>query len=291
LRRDFEIPLGRKLSDREEAAPMPAWSDNPADSSVAIAGRASAVTTEPLLEVLDLHASVEGRPVLRGVSLVIRPGEVHVLFGPNGSGKTTLFRALLGFPDIRVEGGAIRFRGRDVIGLPVDERARLGLGLAFQRPPTLRGVKLRRLLTSISSDKGRADGLAQKYGLGAFLDRDVNAGFSGGEIKRAELVQLLAQSPSLVLLDEPESGVDLEALALVGQMVNRLLGREGPCARPGGERPAGLFTSHTGGILDHVVADQGHVLCDGRLHCTQSPAAILERIRRGGYEACVTCEG
>lgn len=240
---------------------------------------------EEMLELQDLAVTVEGKEILSGIDLKIRSGETHVLFGPNGSGKTTLLMALMGFPSYRVTRGRIIFAGKDITALPPDERARLGMGIMFQRPPTVRGVSLRQIMSICSGDDLDVDALAGEMNLDAFLNRDVNHGFSGGEIKRSELLQLQAQGPDLVLLDEPESGVDMENLQLVGKAIRKLLQKD----RVRKRSKSGLIITHTGYILDYVEADHGHVLCGGSIVCSGNPREQLEGIRRYGFEECVTC--
>ncbi|MBC7337911.1 MAG: ATP-binding cassette domain-containing protein, partial [Clostridia bacterium] len=178
--------------------------------------------------------------------------------GPNGSGKTSLLGAIMGFARYRVVSGKIYFQGEDITTWPIDARARLGIGLSFQRPPTVRGVTTRQLVGVCGRGQVEVEALAEELNFRDFLDRDVNLGFSGGELKRSELLQLLAQDPQLVLLDEPESGVDLENIALIGRVINRLLERdvvhrEGKSQREirRGRRKAGLVITHTGYILDY----------------------------------------
>lgn len=242
----------------------------------------------PVLEVCDLSVCAGERPVLDGVSLAVLPGEVHVLLGPNGGGKTTLLMAVMGMPGYRVTGGRILFAGADVTALPADERARAGIALSFQRPPAVRGVSLGTLVGEII--RRRAGGpslpeLAASIGTGALLDRDLNVGLSGGELKRSELLQLLALDPALALFDEPESGVDLDSIAVVGAGMRRLLARD--C---GGTAKAALIVTHTGNILREVPADRGHVLMRGHIVCRGEPLALFEDIRVHGYEGCLTCE-
>jgi Fe-S cluster assembly ATP-binding protein len=240
---------------------------------------------EEMLVLRDLAVSVEGREVLSGIDLTIRYGETHVLFGPNGSGKTTLLMALMGFPRYRVTRGSVIFAGEDITALPPDERARRGMGIMFQRPPTVRGVSLEQMVGICSRDGIDVKALAGNMNLDAFLSRDVNHGFSGGEIKRSELLQLQAQNPDLVLLDEPESGVDMENLQLVGKSIRRLLQKDLVRKRS----KSGLIITHTGYILDYVEADHGHVLCDGTIVCSGNPREQLEGIRKHGFEECATC--
>jgi Fe-S cluster assembly ATP-binding protein len=249
-----------------------------------------------MLEIRNLHVSVGGTPVLRGIDLTIPPGETFILFGPNGSGKTTLLMTIMGFRNYVVTEGTIFFKGRDITRAPVYERARLGIGMAFQRPPTIRGLPTE--LAARMCARGRevdVHALAQRVRLDAFLGRDVNAGFSGGEIKRSELLQLMAQRPGLVLFDEPESGVDLENMALVGQTVRYLLdGMPDACQATLSERKklrstGGLVITHTGHILEYVAADRAQVMYDGRLACEARPREVLDHIARYGYQECLRC--
>lgn len=242
----------------------------------------------PLLVIEDLHVRVGDREILRGVDLVIDEGETHVLLGPNGGGKTTLLNTIVGLPGYQVTQGRILFKGVDLAGLDIDERARMGIGMAFQRPPAVRGIKLRQLI-ELAAD-GRYDdamlaNLVGELSLEHMIDRDVNMGFSGGEMKRSEMAQLLAQTPDLTLFDEPESGVDLDNIAVVGAAMTRLLKAE----RAGMSKRSGLIVTHTGHILQYVNADVGHVLYGGRLACRGNPRDLIDEISRHGYDKCVEC--
>ena len=239
-----------------------------------------------MLTIENLWVSIDGKEVLKGLNLRIPPGETHILFGRNGSGKSTLIMTLMGFERYRVERGGIRFRGEDITQLPTFERARLGLGIAFQRPPTIRGVKTGDIFRACS--KGRVDtqALAATYNFTSFLDRELNYGFSGGEIKRSELLQLLAQDPWLVLLDEPESGVDMENLHVVGEIIGKLLQKDRRRER---REKSGLIITHTGFILDYIHADKAYILNAGRLCCQGHPRELLKDIKMFGYEECARC--
>ena len=242
----------------------------------------------PLLEIEDLHVSVGESEILKGIDLSIAEGETHVLLGPNGGGKTTLLNTIVGIPGYNVTQGGIRFRGSDLLELEIDERARAGIGVAFQRPPAVRGVKLAQVLEvaaggNLSEDEFSK--LESDLNLGHMVQREVNMGFSGGEAKRSEMAQLLAQKPALALFDEPESGVDLDNIAVVGGAINNLLKGE----RVSQAHRAGLIITHTGHILDFVNADVGHVLYNGRLACRGNPRDLIEEIARQGYEKCVEC--
>lgn len=241
-----------------------------------------------MLEIRDLSVEVEGKRILHDINLSIRAGETHALFGPNGSGKTTLLMAIMGFPKYRITKGQIIFRGQEITKLSLDERARLGIGMSFQRPPVVRGVKTRDMVKACLGNRGDGEMVAkmsERLRMGELMDRDINYGFSGGEIKRSELLQLIAQGPDLVLLDEPESGVDLVNISLIGQMINELLQKDLKRQRT----RSGLIITHTGHILDYVHASKGYVLLDGTIACAQDAFEVLDSIKENGYEGCVKC--
>jgi Fe-S cluster assembly ATP-binding protein len=245
--------------------------------------------SEVALRIEQLTVEVEGKEILHNINLEMKLGETHVLFGPNGSGKTTLLMAIMGFPKYRVTKGRIIFKGQDITKLPLDERARLGIGMSFQRPPVVRGVKVRDMVAAClrsTESEERIRQLAERANLVDFLDREMNYGFSGGEIKRSELMQLLAQKPTLTLIDEPESGVDLVNIALIGELLNNLLEKDCPIPE---RKCMGLIITHTGHILDYVNARTGYVMLDGRIVCEGDPHEILKTIKAKGYVECVKC--
>jgi len=242
-----------------------------------------------MLEVKDLNVEVEGKEIIRDISFDVDIGETLVLFGPNASGKTTLLMAIMGFPRYQVTKGKIIFKGRDITYLPVDERAKMGIGILFQRPPVVRGVKTKEVVKACLGDREDGhviDQMAQRLNMVELLDREVNYGFSGGEVKRSELLQLMAQGPEFVLLDEPDSGVDLVNISLVGEMINELL-QEG---RMRSRTNSGLIITHTGHILDYVNADRACVLLNGGIWCRGNPREILASIKSHGYEGCAVCQ-
>ncbi|MDP2753076.1 MAG: ABC transporter ATP-binding protein [Nitrospirota bacterium] len=241
-----------------------------------------------MLRVENLWVSVDDRQILKGVNFSINYGEVHVLFGPNGAGKTTFIMTIMGFPKYKVEQGKIYFKGEDITDKDVYERAQIGLGVSFQRPPTVRGVTLRRIIEIISDDKvdkERVHDFSEKLNLVGHLDRNLNDGFSGGEMKRSELLQLMAQRPDLVLIDEPESGVDMENIALVGESINTLLGKD----KVKDPKRSAMIITHTGYILDFVNGDRGCIFLDGNIVCQGNPKDILSEIKKSGYRRCVEC--
>jgi len=251
-----------------------------------------------LLTIEDLSVVVEEKEILHHINLEINRGEAHALFGPNGSGKTTLLMAIMGFPAYRVTGGKITFKGQDITHVSLNERAHLGMGLSFQRPPTIRGVNMRQMLEICGKGNVDVESIAAGLDFEKFLDRDLNEGFSGGEIKRSELLQLTAQNPDFLLLDEPESGVDLENIAVIGKAIERLLERqrvpqEGKTLKEMKQerKKSGLIITHTGYILDYVDADIAHVLMEGELTCSGNPRETLKTIKEQGYDECVRCCG
>jgi Fe-S cluster assembly ATP-binding protein len=243
-----------------------------------------------LLEVRDLHVEVKGREVLRGVNLTVDRGESVMLMGPNGSGKSSLIQAIMGHPDYRVTKGTIIFEGRILNGLPTDERAKLGIGVSFQLPPKVNGVTLGKLLSEIHHI-GRHDGNSiEKYvellKCSELVGRDVNVGFSGGETKRGELLLLLAQRPMFSMIDEPDSGVDVESIQLVTKAIEEVLRPKDSDPR---DRPSALIVTHQGTIGKHVNASRAYIMIDGRIACFGEAKAIVDLVLTRGFEECVRC--
>lgn len=234
----------------------------------------------PVLEVRNLTVEVEGKQILKGVSFQVNEEETVCLFGPNGAGKSTLLYTLIGYPGYKIVGGEILFKGKLINDLPVNERTKLGMGIAFQHPPKLIGVKLKDLLDLASNGTSSEEirELAERLKMTDFLERDVNFGFSGGEMKRAEILQLAALKPELLLLDEPDSGVDVENVELLGREIQALLkGR------------SGLIITHIGYILNFIKADRAIVLYEGKVACEGEPFKVLKDIKDKGYKACWEC--
>ncbi|MHA1679797.1 MAG: ABC transporter ATP-binding protein [Promethearchaeota archaeon] len=249
-----------------------------------------------MLHIEDLCVSVPSgsgkKEILKNLNLHVGKGEVHVLFGPNGSGKSTLVGAILGLPGYNVEKGTIQFKGRDVIPMGIDERVRLGLGVVFQYPPSIRGIKLNDMANLVLKQKGNGTSdvtmkRATELNVSQFLNRDVNYGFSGGEKKRAEVLQILLQNPDFLLLDEPDSGVDVENVELLGKNLNDFLQRD---ELPGRRKKSGLIITHLGFILNFIDTDRAHVMCEGNLLCSGKPKEILDEIMANGFDKCArTC--
>ncbi len=239
-----------------------------------------------LLEVKDLRVEVGGKEVVKGANLEVNPNEIRVLLGPNASGKTSLLMAIMGHPAYKVRKGEILFDGVNVVNKPAHERAKMGLALSFQNPPEIRGIKLRDLIR-IAAGKEAWNPLKEpreefstsvlaSVGLDptVFRDRDVNVGFSGGEKKRSELAQVLAMKPKLMLLDEPDSGVDVDSLKEIGIRINTYV-RESCCSA--------LVVTHYRHILPYIRPCFAYVMCNGIIVASGDPYEIFSRIEEVGY--------
>ncbi|OPL09399.1 MAG: ABC transporter [delta proteobacterium ML8_F1] len=245
-----------------------------------------------MLEITNLVVQAGDKRVIDGLDLAVPCGEVHVLLGPNGSGKTSLMMTIMGFSNYKVIAGRIYFKGRDITELPIHERARIGIAIAQQRPPSIDGVKLRSVL-NYQIEKGvvdtlRLDALVKEADMEEFLFRPVNEGLSGGEIKRSELLQLLAASPEFSMLDEPDSGVDIDALGRIRGLIRNLFALD---ERHPVKRRAGLIITHSGNIINHMNLDKAHIMHQGRIGCSGNPNLVLDRITRFSYESCSRCIG
>lgn len=244
-----------------------------------------------LLEIKDLHVTAGDREILKGVTFSMEEGETCVLFGPNGSGKSTLLASIMGYGQTRITSGQIVFKGQDITHMTVDQRAQLGIGMMMQRPPNVTGVRLGDLVKVTAAHGHGCTGQEAEYKMENFLERDVNVGFSGGEIKRSELLQLAAQAPDFVMLDEPESGVDLENIGLIGRKVHELIyGDSTQCRAHRTQRVSALVITHTGQILDYIGADKAYILIDGKIRCSGRPADLLKDIKENGYGDCKACQ-
>ncbi len=242
-----------------------------------------------ILDIKNLFVEVEGKAILKGINLDVADGETVILFGPNGVGKSSLFMAIMGFPKYKIKKGQIIFQGTDITRLAVSERARLGIGMSFQRPPSIKGVKLRGLSEIINSHKDNGDRIeyySRILKLDQHLNRDINLGFSGGEVKRSEILQLLLQNPLLSLIDEPESGVDVENISVLGNAIKRLLHKQDRLKK---RQNSGIIITHTGLILNYLNADRGYMLINGCLTCSGNAREIFELIQKRGYKECQNC--
>jgi len=241
-----------------------------------------------LFEIADLHVTVEGREILRGVNLTVAPGEVHALMGRNGSGKSTLANALMGHPKYAVTRGSVRLGGEDILGLRPDERAKLGLFLAFQNPIAIPGVgtgnfiraavKAVRGTESINALQFRKDLTARMQHLQidpSFATRALNEGFSGGEKKRAEMLQLAMLKPRMAILDEPDSGLDIDAVRIVSDGINTVH-QEQPDMGV-------LLITHYQRILNYIKPDRVHVMANGRI-VESGGSELVQQLESEGYD-------
>jgi Fe-S cluster assembly ATP-binding protein len=243
----------------------------------------------PLLKIDSLSAKVAGKNVLQGLSLTLNAGEVHAIMGPNGSGKSTLSYVLAGKPGYEITGGSVEFMGRDLLAMPAEERARAGMFLGFQYPVEIPGVNNVYLLKAAVNAKRKAAGLAEvdayeflqlvrgKMKLmqmdESFLSRGVNEGFSGGEKKRNEILQMLVLEPALAVLDETDSGLDIDALKVVARGVNSLRSPDRGV----------LLITHYQRLLDHIVPDRVHVLARGRI-ARSGDKTLAQELEKRGYD-------
>ncbi len=241
-----------------------------------------------LLQVDNLHVAVDGKPILKGLSLTIEAGEVHAIMGPNGSAKSTLANVLAGRPGFEITSGTVNFKGAELTGLQPDQRAHAGLFLAFQYPIEIPGVSNMEFLKAANDSQRAAAGLeartaiefmqsirslAESLDLNPdFLKRGVNEGFSGGERKRNEILQLLLLNPTLAVLDETDSGLDIDALQTVADGINQY--READNAV--------LLITHYQRLLNYIVPDQVHVLADGRI-LKSGDKTLAEKLEAEGY--------
>jgi Fe-S cluster assembly ATP-binding protein len=243
--------------------------------------------TTPMLEIRNLRARIDDRPILRGVNLTVQQGEIHALMGPNGSGKSTLANALMGHPKYKITSGRVRFQGEDILALTPDERARKGLFLAFQYPVEVPGVATMTFLKAAINAQRKARGEAEQTtpdfmravkdaGRDLSIDsemlrRALNVGFSGGEKKRAEILQMALLKPKMCILDETDSGLDIDALKIVSEGVNAL---RDPYRSM-------LVITHYQRLLNHIVPDVVHVFSDGRVVESGGKELALELESKG----------
>jgi Fe-S cluster assembly ATP-binding protein len=249
-------------------------------------------------EIKDLRARVEGREILKGVSLGLSKGEVHAVMGPNGSGKSTLSHTLMGHPGYEVTAGEVHFKGQNLLELPPDERARLGLYLAFQYPVVVPGITMANFLRTALNAKRGYDGKDKSKAVtpkefrqlikdsmqilrmdDSFLSRYINEGFSGGEKKRAEILQMAVLKPEIAILDETDSGLDIDSIKFVSEAINRMRGPD----------LGVLIITHYTRILQFIKPDFVHVLVDGRFVRSGGPE-VADELEERGYSEWVAEE-
>ena len=242
-----------------------------------------------LLEIKNLHAGIEGREILKGIDLTIRPGEVHAVMGPNGAGKSTLSAVLAGRPDYKVTEGSVLFCGRDLLAMEPEERSWAGLFLSFQYPVEVPGVSITNFMKAALEARRKSLGLPELspaeflrllrekmafVGMKPeFAKRDMNAGFSGGEKKRCEIFQMAMLEPVLSILDETDSGLDVDALRTVAEGVVKMKTPE----------TSAIVITHYQRLLEYITPDVVHVLKDGKIVCTAG-RELVDEIEKYGYE-------
>ena len=243
-----------------------------------------------LLEVKGLHVNIENKELLKGVDLQVERREVVAVMGHNASGKTTLALTIAGFPQYKITKGAISFNGEDITGKPIDERARMGIALAFQAPPSIRGIKLGDFISLAGGvnpwtpkpgdDINLAKEMLEKVDLNPSLyaGRELNVGFSGGERKRSELAQIFAMKPKLMVLDEPDSGVDIDSLRVVGNSLRDYFVNN-DCSI--------IIITHHRHILQYLEPNKVHVMSNGRVVMTGSYSELIPKIEEMGYERMI----
>jgi len=245
------------------------------------------VQKKKMLDIRDLHASVAGKEILKGINLQVKPGEVHAIMGPNGSGKSTLSSVLVGNPQYEVTQGTVTFNGKNLLELSPEDRSHEGLFLSFQYPVEIPGVSMTNFMRAAVNEKRKYQGLPamtaseflklmrEKRAVveldNKLANRAVNEGFSGGEKKRNEIFQMAMLEPKLSILDETDSGLDIDALRIVAEGVNKLKTPETSC----------IVITHYQRLLDYIKPDIVHVLYQGRIVMTAGPELALELEKRG----------
>ena len=241
---------------------------------------------QPLLKIENLHASAGDVPILRGVDLTVERGAVHALMGPNGSGKSTLANVLMGHPSYEITEGSIHFKGQDITEMATNDRSNLGMFLAFQYPEEIPGGPIVQFLRAALSNRSGIDytvlelrlrvmDVMRELGMEAgFADRYLNEGFSGGERKRNEILQMAVLEPELAIMDETDSGLDIDALKIVAEGVNKLTAPD----------RGFLIITHYQRLLDYITPDHVHVFMDGRV-LTSGGSELAKRLEADGYDA------
>ncbi len=228
-----------------------------------------------MLEIKNLCANVDGKPILKGLNLLIERGQIHAIMGPNGAGKSTLAKILAGHPAYEVTSGEVWFKGQDLLDMDPEERARSGLFMSFQYPLEINGVTNRQFLEAAMKAQGKAGNIEEKMEeleiRAEFLDRNINEGFSGGEKKRNEILQMALFDPDMAILDETDSGLDIDAMRIVAKGVNAMRRTDNGL----------LIITHYQRLLDYIKPDFVHVLAEGQIVRTGGPELALELEEKG----------
>jgi Fe-S cluster assembly ATP-binding protein len=231
-----------------------------------------------MLKIENISVSVGEKEIIRNLSLNVKRKERHVIFGPNASGKTTLAMTIMGIPSYKITSGKIFFEGREITKLSIVERAKLGIFLAFQNPPQIRGVTVNSLMQILSAESKEI--LHKVYLDENIGSREIGVGFSGGEKKRLEIAQAFAMKPKLLILDEIDSGIDIESLRLIGKEINKFLERN---------KVSVIAITHYGYLLDYLNFNKAHVMIRGQIACSGNVKKIWKTISKEGYKWCEKC--
>lgn len=231
-----------------------------------------------MLSIKNLSVRLGEKEILKNLNLEVKKGERHVIFGPNATGKSTLASVIMGIPNYKIMNGKIFFEKKDITNLPMNKRAKLGIFLAFQNSPEIRGLKINSLLQLLTKDNPK-EILRKAYLDESFLHRDLH-GFSGGEKKRIEIAQAFAVKPKLLIIDEIDSGVDIESLKLIGNEIRKFLKET---------KSALIAITHYGHILEYLEPHKAHVMISGKIACSDKPDYIWGKIMKRGYGWCERC--
>jgi len=228
-----------------------------------------------ILRIENLNVSVNGKEILKDINFCLKKGEISVIFGPNGSGKSTFLFTIIGIPIYKINKGKIIFEGKDISKYSINERAKMGIFLAFQNPPAIRGVKVKDLFKIIGKENFN-NFLSQE-----FLEREINVGFSGGERKKLEVAQIFSFKPKLLLLDEIDSGLDVESLEYIGKRLKDFIKKE---------KISTIIVTHSGNILKFIKPRVAYVMINGKIVCSGKPEKIWKTIKKFGYKECEKCK-
>jgi Fe-S cluster assembly ATP-binding protein len=231
-----------------------------------------------MIQINNLTVAIDKKVILSGINLNLKAGETAVIFGPNGCGKTTLLNTIMGLNKYQIGEGKIIFKGKEINGWPIEKRAQTGIGLLWQKPPKVAGVTLAEILKRVDTASSNLK-TAQKLKVEKFLHRGVNGELSGGEIKRSEMAQLVMQNPDLLLLDEPDSGVDVDNSKIIAEAISGW--------QKGGKSI--ILVTHSGNLLKHLKNAKAYVMLEGRIRCQGKPFEMFETIAKCGYQNCADC--